>query len=138
MFFLYQENFLGSLIKGGHKLKAFRIFMLVKRSLKKQERREPNIIFLTACMSVTPNIMLIPVRLGGRVLGVPMSIIESKRITVGVRLIFKALREKGKISANSIIDMLMESIYSKSLADEKKKEMYKEASDNRHLLKKYM
>jgi len=81
LLFRYNTVFFGSLISSGNKLKAFNKLVTIKYGLKLREKREPSRVLLTAFMQATPNIYLLPLKLGGRVVGVPLPISEKKKIT---------------------------------------------------------
>ena len=136
IWFKYHSLFFGSLIINGKKLTAFFQFLKIKQGLKLRESYDPYFLFLVALMRATPNLVLMPIRLGGSSQGVPMPITEKKRIIFGVKWSLKILKEK-KIgfSVNNIVDILLSSIYSKSVAIEKRTSVHKAGSRNRHLLK---
>jgi len=135
--FRYHAIFFGSLVFSGKKLKAFKIFALVKQGLKIKESANPYRIFLVSLMMVTPNIHLFPLKLGGRAVGVPLAISEKKKVALGVRLIIKLLKEHMlSLSVNAMVDLLSSSIYGKGIAYERKLALYKNGSRNRHLLSK--
>jgi len=88
-------------------------------------------------MMVTPNIYLLPLKLGGRSVGVPLPISEKKKISLGVKFIIKLLKEKfNTLSIKLLVDTLVNSIYAKGHAIERKLNVYKIGSQNRHLLMK--
>jgi len=123
------------LVFSGAKLRAFKNFILIKQGLKMKEFSDPYLIFLISMMMVTPNIFLLPVRLGGRALGAPMPITEKKKVTLGVRFVIKLLRDRSvNLSLTSVVDNLVSSIYGKGLSVERKLGVYKLGSQNRHLL----
>lgn len=73
-FFRYHRIFFGSLIFNGKKLWAFNFFNKIKTSLKKKEKIEPNLIFFFSLIKITPNVLLFPYKIGGKVEGVPLAI----------------------------------------------------------------
>jgi len=86
-------------------------------------------------MMVTPNIFLLPIKLGGRSLGVPVPISEKKKIALGVRNVIKAVKERMVgLSAKVLIDVLSSAIYYKGPAIERKFILYKKGLQNKHLL----
>lgn len=137
LWFRYHTVFFGSLIFSGRKLNAFNIFILVKQGLKFKEKNDPYKIFLVALMMVTPNVYLLPIKLGGRSVGVPMPISEKKKITLGVKFVIKLLKERMvSLTVKSIVDALSASIYGQGAAIERKMSLYKSGNQNRHLLVK--
>jgi len=66
------------LISCGRKLYAFNSLLDVKHGLKISEHADPNKVFLVSLMMVTPNIYLLPLKLGGRSVGVPLPISNKK------------------------------------------------------------
>jgi len=79
--FRYNLLFFGTLIFVGKKLSAFNKLIAVKYNLKLREKKDPAKVFLAAVMQATPNIYLLPLKLGGRSVGVPLPISEKKKIT---------------------------------------------------------
>jgi len=116
---------------------AFNIFTLVKWHLKLREKFNPYKLFLVSMMMVTPNIQLLPIKLGGRSIGVPVVIAEKKKASLAVKFIIKLLKERMvSLSAKFVADLLGDSIYAKGFAFERKLILYKTGSQNRHLLAK--
>jgi len=116
-------------------LHAFNFLIKIKQGLKLKENIDPLKVFLVSLMSVTPNIYLLPLKLGGRSVGVPLPISEKKKISLGVKFIIKLLRDKhGSLSAKLIVDTLVSSAYGKGPAIERKLGLYKTSNQNRHLL----
>jgi small subunit ribosomal protein S7 len=135
LWFRYHSVFFGALIFSGAKLRAFNNFILIKQGLKLKELSDPYLTFLVSMMMVTPNIFLLPIRLGGRSLGVPMPITEKKKVTLGVRFVIKLLKDRSiNLSLSNVVDSLISSIYGKGLSVERKLSVYKLGSQNRHLL----
>lgn len=98
---------------------------------------DPYKIFLVALMMVSPNIYLLPIKLGGRSIGVPMPISEKKKVTLGVKFIIKMLKERMvSLSVKALVDVLSSSLYGQGLAIDRKVSLYKAGSQNRHLLVK--
>lgn len=86
-------------------------------------------------MMATPNIYLLPLKLGGRSVGVPLPITEKKKVTLGTKFVIKVLRDKSdSLSLSAVVDVLISSIYGKGSAIERKQAVYKAGSLNRHLL----
>jgi len=137
LWFRYQNTFFGSLIFAGRKLQAFNMLLKIKQGLKIKELADPLKIFLVSMMMVTPNVYLLPLKLGGRSVGVPLPISEKKKISLGVKFIVKVLKEKfSKLSIKLLVDTLVISIYGKGPSIERKISLYKTSSQNRHLLRK--
>jgi len=105
--------------------------------LKLKEKNDPYKIFLVALMMVTPNVYLLPIKLGGRSVGVPMPISEKKKITLGVKFVIKLLKERSvSLSVKLLVDLLISSVYGQGPAVERKIALYKAGNQNRHLLVK--
>lgn len=136
IWFKYHLKFFGSLISNGKKLIAFDKFLKVKFILKNHENFDSYILFLVSMMKVTPNVILLNIKLGGASYGVPMPIDEHKRIVFGVKWVLKVIKDKKlPLTSRNIADVLISNIYNKGLALEKKHSTYKISSLNRHLLK---
>lgn len=132
----YSTIFFGSLISKGLKLRAFNNYVKIKQGLKVQEKNEPHIIFLVSMMKISPDIIALPVRLGGAAHGVPMPISEHQRLIFSVKWVLKLLKDKyRRLDVNQVVDVMVSSLYNKGLAIEKKQSVYKQGSLNRHLLK---
>lgn len=136
VWFRYHRLFFGSLVVRGRKIWAFNFFNKLKYELKRRENVDPFWVFLVGIMKITPDLMLFPLKLGGVVEGVPLSISERKQYTFGVKWIIKLLRDKyGKFSLKTVSDILIDAIYDKGLGIEKKISVYESGSKNRHLIK---
>lgn len=73
-FFRYHRIFFGSLIFQGRKLWAFNFLNNLKFQLKLKEKLEPNLVFFFSLVKITPNVLLFPFKIGGKVEGVPLAI----------------------------------------------------------------
>lgn len=135
LWFRYHKLFFGSLIFEGRKLGAFNTLASVRRGLKLKESVDPFRAFLVSMMMVTPHIVLLPLRMGGRTVGVPMPITEKKKVTVGVKFVIKMLKERSNsVSVKSLVDTLVSSIYGQGPSVERKNNVHKTGGQNRHLL----
>lgn len=136
IWFRYHTCFFKSLIFKGNKIRAFNLFVNVKKGLKNKEFLDPYLVFLVAMIKITPFVLLRIKRLGGMRHGVPMPISLKKRIVFSVKWVIKLLRDKNiNISADIVADLLVSSIYDKGLSIEKKSSVYKTARRNRHMIK---
>jgi len=108
----------------------------LKYSLKIKEQFDPYWIFILSLICITPDLLLFPLKLGGKVRNVPLGITERKQYTFAVKWVIKLLRDKFKrFTILNITDILVSAIYGKGLAIEKKKSVYMEGSLNRHLIR---
>jgi len=57
----------------------------LKSELKKRELVDPFWIFLIGLMKITPEVLLIPRKIGGKIQGVPLPISERKQYTFAVK-----------------------------------------------------
>lgn len=135
-FFRYHRIFFGSLIFKGRKLWAFNFFNKLKVSLKLREKIEPNLTFFFAMIKITPNVLLFPYKIGGKVQGVPLPISWKKKFTYATKWVIKLLRDKyRRLNLDHLIDILISAIHDKGLAIQKKKRANVMSSVNRFLIK---
>jgi len=127
--------FFQSLIFKGNKLWAFNFFLNFKYELKCRECIEPFWLFLIGFMKIMPDILLFPRKLGGRIQGIPLPISERKQYTFTIKWLIKYIRDKQKITVSNLADLLISAIYEQGAAFEQKLSVYKNSTDNRHLLK---
>jgi ribosomal protein S7 len=66
-------------------LSAFFFFLKLKKYLKIKEESDPFLIFLVAMLRITPNIILLPLKKGGALQGIPFPISEKKKITFATK-----------------------------------------------------
>jgi hypothetical protein len=86
-------------------------------------------------MRITPDLILFPKKLGGKIHYMPMPIIESKQYIFAIRWVIKVIRDKDKfITLSNITESLVEAIYKRGVSYEFKLSQYKQGMDNRHLL----
>lgn len=136
LWFRYHRLFFKSLIFRGRKLWAFKFFISLKYELKNRENIDPFWILLVSLMKVTPEILLYPKKLGGKINWVPLPIGERKQYTFAVKWVIKLLKDKNRIiTINSLSDCLISAIYDKGPSIEKKISVYKIADNNRHLVR---
>lgn len=137
LWYRYNLIFFSSLIFSGRKLFAFNLFVKVKDGLKRKEQMDTYRAFLTAMMMVTPSVTLLPIKMGGRSIGVPLPIRERKRITMGVKFVIQTLHQRSfNLSADVLVNTLASAIHSQGIAVERKEQIHKVSSLNRHLLLK--
>jgi len=135
-FFRYHRIFFGSLIFRGRKLWAFNFFNKIKEQLKKKEKIEPNLVFFFSLVKITPNVLLFPYKIGGKVEGVPLAISWHKKLIFATKWIIKLLRDKyKKLKVDDISEILHLAIYSKGLAIRKKFFFNSLSTINRYLIR---
>jgi ribosomal protein S7 len=138
LWYRYHKLFLGSLIFRGRKLWAFNFFCNLKFEFKKREAVDPFWIFLIGLMKITPEVLLIPRKIGGKIQGVPLPISERKQYTFSVKWVIKLIRDKHKlITLNNIAETIIQAIYDKGDSYEKKRSIYFTSNINRHLIRYY-
>jgi len=138
LYFSYHRLFFGSLVHRGRKLWAFNFLQRLKYELKKQEDCEAFLVLLVAWLQITPDLILFPRKLGGSVKQVPLPITERKQYTFAIKWVIKLLRDKHKnrtLTLSAVVDLLIDAIYDKGLAVEKKISIYKNGFANIHLMK---
>lgn len=135
-FFRYHRIFFGSLIFKGNKLKAFKQFNELKCLLKYKFKKDPNFIFLLALCQITPNILLYPFKIGGKIQGVPLSISWRKKWTFATKWVIKLLQEKSKIiKLKELNEILILSIFNKGLSIKRKNFFNNISNKNRYLMR---
>jgi len=135
-FFRYHRIFFGSLIFKGNKLNAFNNFNFLKSLLKQKFKKDPNFIFLLSLCQITPNILLFPFKIGGKLQGVPLSISWRKKWTYATKWVIKLLQEKSKIiKLKELNELLILSIFNKGLSIKKKTFFNNISNKNRYLMK---
>lgn len=121
LLYCYQNIFFNSLIFRGNKLRAFNNFLEVKNTLKIREKNHPYLIFLVAMMSVSPNIFIMPKKLGKFTHGIPFPITLRKKIIFGAKWSIKLLKDSKKVlKVNDLATLLINSIYGEESVAEKK------------------
>jgi len=125
-----------SLVYQGRKLYAFNFLQQLKFELKLREDIDPYWIFLISMLKLIPEITLFPKKLGGRIQGVPLPILEWKQYTFIIKWTLRLLRLKfRKISLTALVDLFIDTLGNKGDAIEKKLLLYQTGIDNRHLLR---
>lgn len=137
-FFRYHRNFFGSLIYRGRKLWAFNFLKKLKYQLKLKENLEPSIIFFYALLKISPNVLLFPYKIGGKVQGVPLPISWYKKIIYAVKWVIKLLKDKyQRVKINDLVEILVLATYDKGLAIKKKKLFNSISTSNRFLIRQF-
>jgi len=136
LFYRYHRIFFGSLIFKGRKLWAFNIFFRLKYNIKIKEGVEPNLLFFYSMLNISPTVLLFPLKIGGKVQGVPLSISISKKLIFATKWVIKLLKDKYKrVGLNDLIDIIISACYNKGLAIKKKSQFKSISSPNRFLIK---
>lgn len=87
-------------------------------------------------MKITPEVLLFPIKQGGRVQLVPLPISERKQYTFAVKWVIKLLRDKNRvITINDLADVLIMAVYDKGPSIEKKDSVNTIANLNRHMVR---
>lgn len=134
--FRYHRIFFGSLICRGRKIWAFNFMLNLKYKLKLKEEFDPNLIFFFAMVKITPNVLLFPYKLGGKLQGVPLPISLNKKLTYATKWVIKLLRDKHRrLKLSDLVDVLISAIYNKGLSYKKKIKSYNEGFENRFLIR---
>lgn len=137
-FFKYHSCFLGSLIFRGKKIWAFNFFNRLKYQLKLKENIEPNVVFFLAMLKITPNVLLFPLKIGGKLEKVPMPISWKKKVIFATKWVIKLLKEKSKkITLDNVTDILISAIYNKGIGFQKKQSYNQIGFNNRYLIKRF-
>lgn len=135
-FYRYHRIFFGSLIFKGNKINAFNLFNKLKNLLKLNFNKDPNFLFLLSLSQITPNVLLFPLKIGGKLQGVPLPISWKKKWTYTTKWIIKLLREKSRIvKLKELNDFLILSIFNKGLFIKKKLLFNNISNKNRYLMK---
>lgn len=93
MAYRYHYLFFHSLIFRGRKLWAFNFFIALKFELKKREMVDPFWVFLISLLKITPDFMLMPLKLGRTIQYVPLPINERKQYTFAIKFVIKLIRD---------------------------------------------
>ena len=120
-------------------MRAFNIFVNIKKKLKENQKFDPSFVFLICLLKITPAIMLKPIKIGGTDYLIPTSITYWKKITYGCRWVIKLLKETNRVlHVDTAVKALLSSLFGYGLSFEKKKKVYMTAILNKHLLKNKM
>lgn len=137
-YFCYHSVFFGRLIFRGKKAKAFNMFLKIKEGLKQKELIDPVLVFYVAMIRMTPHVLLFPIKKSGATEAAPFPIGPRKQVTFAVKWAIKTLKDShGKVTVPKLVDVLVSAIYNKGPAIEKKREVYRKASNCRHFIKFY-
>jgi len=132
----YHHLFFQSLIFKGKKLWSFKFLLDLKYELKIREGVEPFWVFLVALMKISPEVLLFPKKRGGGLQWLPLPISEKKQYTFSIKWVIKLLKDKFRvIKMSTLVELLINSVYGKGLAIEKKNSVYAIADLNRHLVR---
>lgn len=136
MWYQYHHLFFRSLIFRGRKVWAFNLMCNLKYELKIRECIEPFWSFLIALLNIAPDVLLFPKKRGGGLQWIPLPVSPKKQYTFAVKWIIKLMRDKSRIvTSTSLCDVLVQAIYDKGPAIEKKKSVHAIADLNRHLVR---
>jgi small subunit ribosomal protein S7 len=127
-----KEKFINCLMKQGKKSIARRIFNDSMKILIKKGQKYPEKLFERAIDLVKPNVEVRPKRIGGAVYQIPVEVNPHRQLTLAVRWIIKAIRDKkGKATADKLSDELLLATQEQGNAFKKKMDVFKMAQANK-------
>jgi hypothetical protein len=134
--FNFHNFFFQSLVFRGRKIFAFNFFLKVKELLKHREHFDVFFIVLAAFTRITPCIVLLALKRGGRIHWMPSFITEIKKLIYTVKWVVKLLKdEKRIVTVTSVVDLLVSAIYFGGPAFVHKRAFYNSSLESRHFLK---
>lgn len=126
------SKFINKLMLKGKKEKAAKIVYLALEAAVKVLKKPPLEIFETALKNASPLLEVRTRRIGGATYQVPMEVPAERRLTLAMRWIIAAAREKrGKNMIQFLTAELIDAYNNTGTAVKKKEELHKTAEANR-------
>lgn len=137
--FRYHRLFSLFLMQRGRKLWAFEFYIQLRLMLKEHEM-DPYWMILLAFLKIAPEMILLPITLGGRVHKVPMPIHENKMYTFVMKWILGTIKRDKSYTKKFLLiwvsDALVETIIGKpsqGIGIREKLQVYETCKKTRHL-----
>jgi len=129
---IVEEKLINYIMKDGKKTVARRIYNDTLNLIQKRGYKEPQQTFKKALENIYPVIEVRPKRIGGAVYQVPIEVVGKRRITLGIRwLLFATKQKKGKSMAEKLADEIILALDSQGAAVKKKEDVHKMAEANK-------
>lgn len=127
-----QEKFINSIMREGKKNLARKIFNESLLMVSSKVQKDPIEIFEKAIENVKPNLEVKAKRIGGAVYQIPMEVRPDRQITLSMRWILKASRDKkGQSMAKKLADELIAAANEEGSAIKKREDVIKMAHANK-------
>jgi small subunit ribosomal protein S7 len=122
----------GQLMKKGKKQKAQKIIYDCFDIIKEKSKRDPLDVFDEAVRNVTPSLEIRAKRIGGANYQVPVPVMGERKITLALRWILTAVRnKKGKIMAEKLALEIMDASKKQGSAMKKREDTHRMAEANK-------
>jgi small subunit ribosomal protein S7 len=119
-------------MKRGKKSTALRVIYGAMDLIQERTQKSPMEVFDTALKNVSPAMEVRPRRVGGATYQVPMEVAASRRMTLAIRWLLSAARERGgKSFADKLASELIDAANETGAAIRKRDETHKMAEANR-------
>ncbi len=126
------QTMIHHILKRGKKSTATRLVYAAMDMVKERTDKNPLEIFDGAVKNVAPAMEVRPRRVGGATYQVPMEVTSSRRITLAIRWILSAARERsGKSFSDKLAAELVDAANETGAAIRKRDETHKMAEANR-------
>ena len=136
----YRENyqylirkFINIIMVDGKKIKAEKHFYKSLMILKSREKNDPVVVFLEALNSSKPSIEIRSVRRGGATYQIPVPLSEKRAISLAMKWVVQAARQKKGVFSSSLANVLMEAAKNQGESVRKKENIHTIALKNRSL-----
>ncbi len=127
-----EERFVNYLLKQGKKTIAKRIYTDMLESFKVKGHADPFHTFKKGLENICPSIEVRPKRVGGSVYQIPIEVVGTRRISLGLRwLIAAAQKKKGKAMADKLAEEILLALDNQGNAVKKRDDVHKMAAANK-------
>jgi len=136
LWFNYHLVFFHYLMLRGLKLRAFNIFLKIKKELKYREDFDPSFVFLISMLTITPSLMIRTFERRGSIYQIPLPVTYWKKIILSCSWVVKLLKELDRtVKVDKVVEILSLALTYEGLAIDKKEQVYHIAEVNRHILR---
>lgn len=127
-----EDRFMNYLLRRGKKTIAKGIYNDMLEILKSKGNQDPFHTFKKGLENICPSIEVRPKRVGGSVYQIPIEVVGTRRISLGLRwLIAAAKTKKGKSMAEKLADEIILALDNQGGAVKKRDDVHKMAAANK-------
>jgi len=127
-----EEKFINYIMQDGKKSIANKIFQNMLEVLKKNGHKDPTATFKKGLENICPSIEVRPRRVGGSVYQIPIEVVGTRRLSLGMRWLLAATNgKKGKPMYEKLAGEIILALDNQGNAMKKKDDVHKMAKANK-------
>jgi ribosomal protein S7 len=136
--FLFKQNFVGKLIKKGNKFYALKHFYKFKHCIKKNFKKDPNMLLFLIIFYTATKFHFIKKRFGGSKKEIPLYLSKARQVKFIIKKIFsysKSVEKRKSLSLRRLVNICLLTMKKKGALVVSKRKAFMKAKENKMLVR---